>query len=118
MFELPRLLLRARAGDVTLVVVPIESHVEGSTRFPEGDPRDFQWPWSPAEPIAELDDRQRARALVTVAKAIVDGVASRVEPASVSVARERLGPMPTRMTSQRLGPLHGVPAFPPHHAVF
>jgi hypothetical protein len=70
--ELPHLLRAARAGEVTLVVVPIEPHVEGSTRFADGDLIEFQWPWPPHEPIAELDDRLRTRALVTVAKAIVD----------------------------------------------
>jgi TIR domain len=64
--ELPHLLRAARAGDLTLVVVPVEPYVEGATRFAEGDLNDFQWAWTRAEPIAELDDRRRPRALVTV----------------------------------------------------
>jgi hypothetical protein len=70
--ELPHLLRAARAGDVTLVVVPIEAHVAGSTRFADGDLEDFQWPWTPEKPIAELEAPRRHRALATAVQAIVN----------------------------------------------
>jgi WD40 repeat protein len=112
--ELPHLMRAALAGDVTLVVVPIESHVEGSTRFADGDLMDFQWVWPPGEPISELEDRRRPRALVTVAKAIVDSVGNRTQT-SVGVSHERRSQGALLMASDRLGILHGVPAFPPNY---
>ena len=62
--ELPHLIREARSNNLTLVVVPIETLAKGSTRFPEGDLLDFQWPWSPKEPLDELPDERRTRALV------------------------------------------------------
>ena len=113
--ELPHLLRAARAGDVTLIVVPIEAHVEGSTRFADGDLTEFQWPWTPTEPIAELDDRRRTRALVTVAQAIVECAGSPAQPSTRGVAHERRSTPSVPSGSDRLGDLHGVPAFPPHY---
>ena len=75
----------------------------------------FQWAWIPAEPIAELEDRRRPRALVTVAKTIVDVAGNLPQPASVGVSQKRRSTGSPMAASDHLGILHGVPAFLPHY---
>jgi len=113
--EVPSLLRAAHARDLILVVVPIEPLVEGSTRFPDGDLKQFQWPWTPEEPIAELDDRRQMRALVTVANAIVASAVSEEPLPAESATIERRSTTSVLTPSDRLGGLYGVPPFPPHY---
>ena len=105
--ELPHLLRAARAGDVTLVVVPIEPHVEGSTRFADGDLKDFQWPWTPEEPIAELDARRRHPRLGHRRQSH-RGLR---EPR----AARRASPQPVLVTTDRLGFMYRLAQSPPNY---
>src|SRR5215207_4704932 len=92
--EMPHLLRAAAAGAITLVVVPIDAHPSGSTKFADGDLLDFQWPWSPSEPLSELPPDRRTRALVTVTEAIVHAAGAH------EVEGER-PPRPERMEAAR-----------------
>jgi hypothetical protein len=112
--ELPHLMQGARSGVLTLLVVPIEALARDSTRFPDGDLVDFQWPWSPKEPLDELPTDRRNRALVTVTEAIVQAAGSRGADVEASVRNERIAQVASEQ-SERLGPLHGLPPLPPNY---
>lgn len=112
--ELPAILRAATAGELRLIVVPIEACAEGSTRFPDGDLAAFQWSRDPAEPLAELPTDRRNSALVKIVNTIVD--------ATSRLTREgRPTPLPTTIerdipvVGQKMGSLHGVPPLPPHY---
>src|SRR5262245_50035418 len=69
--ELPCLMRAALAGNVTLLIVPIQRHPAKATVFPDGDLEQFQWVGSPAKPLDRLTPDRRNNALVTVTNAIV-----------------------------------------------
>jgi WD40 repeat protein len=113
--ELPSLLRAARAGDLTLLVVPVGHCVDGSTRFPDGDLTEFQWPWDAGDPLETLPQGKRNHALVMVTNAIVratidgSGRAFTVMPQATRSAAQLVSPV------AEPGAVHGVPPFPPNY---
>ena len=113
--EIPYLLRAARAGDLTLIIVPVEHCVDGSTRFVDGDLMDFQWPWSPGEPLDGLPSSRRNEALVRVADAIVRATVDDGPPTATNVAVTTRPGDAVPADGREPGPVHGVPPFPPNY---
>jgi WD40 repeat protein len=113
--EIPCLLRAARAGDLTLIVVPVAHCADGSTRFVDGDLMDFQWPWNPVEPLDGLPKSRRNEALVKVTNAIVQATIDDASQASASVAVATRAGAPVPPRGEEPGPVNGVPPFPPNY---
>jgi WD40 repeat protein len=113
--EIPYLLRAARTGELTLIIIPVEPCVDGSTRFADGDLMDFQWPWSPAEPLDGLPASRRNQALVSVAHAIVQATTDDGPPTSTNLAVTTRTGAPLAFDGQEPGPVHGVPPLPPNY---
>ena len=86
--ELPLLLRAANASALTLLVVPrfrLTRRARPGSRMATSNT--YQWPWSPAEPLEELPQDRRNRALVTVTDAIVRAAGSLARDAPLRLRR-------------------------------
>jgi WD40 repeat protein len=118
--ELPPLLEAAAAGEVTIVCVPVGSHVADLSH-----PAllDYQWPRPPNEPLDLLGSAEREAALARVFRKLYEvardagltAVAAAAEAPAARPEVEDLAFAAVPTPSQPPGQLYGVPEQRPHH---
>jgi WD40 repeat protein len=113
--EVPALLKRADAGELTVFCVPIAPMVPGVADLL--DIGRFQWARAPDQPLDSLGEAERNAALVRIAGSLLEVFGRGPRDADQATAApprtSTVEPLRAELEAHQ-GILHGVPALPPH----